>query len=337
MTISKERDCVIVQIDYNPYYIEQIRALGGKWNREAEFWRLPLGKYAEVVELFERRHRKETRTTSDERIRSVHDDLKRLGYSPKTIKSYINHLHHYEKFSKGECTVEVINRYLLYLISEKEASHSYCNQAVNAIKIYARKFSQISESEIIKLQRPRKEHKLPKVLSQQEVKRLFEVTENTKHKTELMLAYSCGLRVSEVAAMKVNDIDSQRMIVIIKQGKGRKDRQSMLSEKMLDQLRIYYKTYQPREWLFENQRRSGPISHRTLQNIFTSAVRKAGIRKKVTFHSLRHSFATHLLETGVDIRYIQELLGHKSSKTTEIYTHVSLASIQRIKNPLDSL
>lgn len=208
---------------------------------------------------------------------------------------------------------------------------------MNAIKIYARKYSNIEETEIMKLPRPKKEKKLPKVMSQSEVKAMLDVTENIKHKTELMMAYSCGLRVSEVAALKVLDIDSERMVVIIHQAKGRKDRQTILSKKMLDQLRDYYKEYHPKLWLFENPKRDGPISIRTLQAVFNNAVTKANIKKHVTFHSLRHSFATHLLESGVDLRFIQELLGHSSSKTTEIYTHVSLRSIQNITNPLDTL
>lgn len=169
-----------------------------------------------------------------------------------------------------------------------------------------------------------------------EVKHLFDVTENVKHKTELMMAYSCGLRVGEAAALKISDIDSDRMVVMIRQGKGRKDRQTILSGIMLEQLRNYYKIYRPKEWLFENQYGNGAISDRTLQAIFNHSAQLTGIRKRVTFHSLRHSFATHLSESGVDLRYIQELLGH-SSKTMEIYTHVSLRSIQNIKNPLDSL
>ncbi len=166
---------------------------------------------------------------------------------------------------------------------------------------------------------------------------MLEVTSNEKHKSALMLAYSCGLRVSEVAMMQVKDIDSERMVVVVHQGKGRKDRITLLSEKMLDQLRIYYKTYRPKVWLFENPLKDGPISGRTLQQVFRNSAKKAEIRSDATFHSLRHSFATHLLENGTDLRFIQELLGHSSSKTTEIYTHVSRASLNRITNPLDQL
>ncbi len=152
-----------------------------------------------------------------------------------------------------------------------------------------------------------------------------------------MLAYSCGMRVSEVVNIRKEDVDSDRMIVHIVQGKGRKDRITTLSIKMLEQLNRYYDQYHPNNWIFENSNHNGKISPRTLQRVFEKAAELQGIKKHVTFHSLRHSYATHLLEGGVDLRYIQELLGHADSKTTEIYTHVSTKSIQNITNPLDQL
>lgn len=152
-----------------------------------------------------------------------------------------------------------------------------------------------------------------------------------------MIGYSCGLRVSEVCQIKVWDIDVNRMVVRIVQEKGRKDRLTPLSHKMLDQLKVYNEHYHPKEWLFYNPNTFKAMSSRTLQRVFNNSLSKAGIKKPLSFHSLRHSFATHLLELEVDIRYIQEMLGHASSKTTEIYTHVSVQSIQRIKNPLDEL
>ncbi|VDN47079.1 Integrase/recombinase-related protein [Petrocella atlantisensis] len=339
MEIRKEWGFVSVQIDYNPYYVEQLKLLGGKWLAKEKVWHLPPIQYEAVMELFQRNKNGLAEQTKDDlmKINEIMDDLKRLGYSSETIKSYSNHLKAFLAYSEGACDLTSINSYLLYLLENKQTSHSYCNQAVNAIKIYARKFSNIEETEVIKLQRPKKEKKLPKVMSQNEVKRLLEVTINEKHKTVLMLAYSCGLRVSEVATMPVANIDSERMVVIVHQGKGRKDRITLLSEKMLKQLRVYYKEYRPKVWLFENPDKDGPITGRTLQRVFNASVAKAGIQKSVTFHSLRHSFATHLLESGVHLRYIQELLGHSSSKTTEIYTHVSVKSIMNIKNPLDQL
>lgn len=272
-----------------------------------------------------------------DKLQLLKNHLVRKGYSVRTIKNYVSHVNRFLSYSNDQIDVKSINNYLLDLLEIKKCSHSYCNQAINAIKLYIKLTENINVDELICLTRPKKEKKIPKVLSQNEVKRVFDATENKKHQTIFMIAYSCGLRVSEVTKLKLKDIDSERMVVFISQSKGRKDRITTLSNKMLSQLREYYKAYKPKIWLFENQTKDGPISARTLQKVFNTAVKKAEIKKYVTFHSLRHSFATHLLEAGIDIRYIQELLGHTSSKTTEIYTHVSTKSIQNIINPLDRL
>lgn len=183
---------------------------------------------------------------------------------------------------------------------------------------------------------PRKSEKLPNVLSQREVKSIFDVVDNLKHKTMLLMGYAAGLRVSEVVGLKLKDIDSGRMVISIKASKGKKDRCVMLSDVLLNTLRDYFRAYKPKDWLFEGQNYDC-YSTRSVQKIFQEAKHKAGIKKEVSFHALRHSFATHLHEAGTDIRIIQELLGHNSSKTTEIYTHVSNRTIQRVKSPLDSL
>ncbi|MBF4695909.1 tyrosine-type recombinase/integrase [Fusibacter sp. Q10-2] len=270
-------------------------------------------------------------------LEKVRRYLLQKGYSPKTIKTYINHIKRYVLYSTDVFSIDTANGYIVELLEEKKCSHAYCNQAINAIKLYIKINSNVREDQFLKLLRPKKERKLPKVMSQQEVKRLFDVTTNIKHKTALMLAYSCGLRISEVISMTLNDIDTDRMLVVIRQGKGRKDRISTLSAKMHKQLVDYYQVYRPKHFIFENTNRDRGLSERTLQKVFHASAEKADIHKYVTFHSLRHSFATHLLDSGVDIRYIQELLGHSSTKTTEIYTHVSTASLQKIINPLDRL
>lgn len=337
MKIWRDDDTVKVRLKYDPEMIKKLKKLkGGQWDKTNKLWLFPMKKYDALIKLFNLKKENNNESKS-ERIEELRQLLVRKGYSPKTIKSYLNHLRRYLEFSGNKVDIMNINQYLLYLLEEKDLSHSYSNQAVNAIKAYLKVSQVCSYKEVMKIERPKKEKKLPKVLSKKEVKSIFDVLNNEKHITELMLAYSCGLRVSEVARMKLNDIDSERMLIIIKQGKGRKDRVTNLSEKMLNQLRIYYKQYKPKEWLFEGQKENKHISTRSLQNIFNAAVIKAKINKEVTFHSLRHSFATHLLESGVDLRYIQELLGHSSSKTTEIYTHVSKKSIQGIPNPLDTL
>lgn len=186
------------------------------------------------------------------------------------------------------------------------------------------------------IERPQKERRLPVVLSEEEVVRLFEVTENLKHKCLLMLVYSAGLRISEALNLRIKDIDSQRMQVQVRNAKGGKDRHSLLSESLLPELREYFQLYQPKDYLFEGES-GGAYSGRSAQSVLRQAVRKAKIRKRVTLHTLRHSFATHLLEKGTDLRYIQTLLGHNRSKTTEIYTHVSSKALGEIKSPLDSI
>ncbi|MBN2348419.1 MAG: tyrosine-type recombinase/integrase [Bacteroidales bacterium] len=189
---------------------------------------------------------------------------------------------------------------------------------------------------IEKLERPRKERRLPVVLSQEEIKSIFEEVHNIKHKTLLSLIYSAGLRISEVINLQIKDIDTHRKIIHIKRAKGAKDRLVGLSEKMADMLSNYYSMCEPGEFLFEGPG-GGRYSDTSIRNIFRRAVKKAGIRRRVTVHSLRHSYATHLLEQGTDLRFIQMLLGHSSSRTTEIYTHVAVNRLLNIKSPFDTL
>jgi len=190
--------------------------------------------------------------------------------------------------------------------------------------------------EIDKIHRPRREKVLPNVLSKEEVKLILNAHSNIKHKVMLSLIYSCGLRRSELLNLKPNDIDSKRYIVIIRQSKGKKDRITPLSGKILEMLRVYYIAYKPKIWLFEGHG-DRQYSEQSLQSVLKQALAKTKIQKPVSLHWLRHSYATHLLESGTDLRYIQELLGHNSSKTTEIYTHVSTKNLQQIKSPFDDL
>lgn len=187
------------------------------------------------------------------------------------------------------------------------------------------------------LERPRKEYKLPNVLSKEEVANLLKASHNQKHRTMLSLIYACGLRRSELLNLKPGDIDSKRHLLIILNAKGRKDRVVPISDKVIDMLRGYYISYRPKAWLFEGQMAGEQYSETSLAKVLKIACAKVKITKPVTLHWLRHSYATHLLEAGTDLRYIQELLGHKSSKTTEIYTHVSEKSLQKISSPFDDL
>lgn len=265
--------------------------------------------------------------------------LKELRYSEKTLKTYKNafeeFINYYNNHDFENITDEMIVSFLRYLVTERKVSASYQNQAINAVKFYFEKVLR-HERKIYLIDRPIKEKTLPTVLSEKEVCDLFKVVDNIKHKVILMLAYSAGLRLGELINVKIKDIDSNRMQIRVEQGKGKKDRYSLLSTKLLEKLRKYYVEYKPKVWLFEGA--SGKqYSPRSIQSIMQKATKKAGIKKKVSVHSLRHSFATHLLENGTDLRYIQSLLGHESSKTTEVYTHITTKGFDQIISPLDKL
>ncbi len=270
-------------------------------------------------------------------LQQYKDLLLQKRYSQNTQDVYYSYFKdfcvHFQKEKLEDITTDKINSYLLDLIQSKNISISQQNQRINAIKFYYEKVLG-RKKEYYELHRPRKENKLPKVLSKNEVKRIFDVTKNIKHKCILMLLYSAGLRRSELLNLLPADIDSERMVIHINGAKGKKDRISLLSDNLLQLLRQYYKEYRPKEYLFEGQK-GGMYSPSSVANILKKSVYKAGIKKTVTPHMLRHSFATHLLEQGTDLRYIQELLGHNSSKTTEIYTHVSKSAIEKIINPID--
>ena len=259
-------------------------------------------------------------------------------YSENTIRTYCDVVKQFlfrTKLSPHLVTNQDIIEYnhKLYL---KKYSASYQNQVASGLKLF---FQVIFNKRIrIKdIERPRKEFKLPNVLSKEEVVHLIRVTRNMKHRTMLSLIYGCGLRSSELLNLRPGDVASKRGLLIIRQAKGKRDRVVPISENTIEMLRAYYIAYRPSTWLFEGQSRGQKYSSRSLQMILKHALRKTGIKKPATLHWLRHSYATHLMEAGTDLRFIQELLGHKSSKTTEIYTHVSNYSIQRIKSPLDTL
>lgn len=266
--------------------------------------------------------------------------LEHKRYSENTIKNYIELVRKYLLYSKSKPLNEINNDDIVNFVNNyiipNGLSFSYQNQMVSALKLF---FSQVIDSriEIEKLERPRREHKLPNVLSKDEVKHILQAPRNIKHRTMLCLIYACGLRRSELLHLTPTDVDSRRHLLIIRNAKGRKDRVVPISDKTIEMLRKYYSLYKPKIWLFEGANPSEQYSANSLQNVFKQSLERAGIRKNATLHWLRHSYATHLLEGGTDLRYIQELLGHKSSKTTEIYTHVTEKSIERIKSPFDDM
>jgi integrase/recombinase XerD len=260
-------------------------------------------------------------------------------YSPNTARTYVAafevFINYYEDKEAVDITEGEIKDFLLYLIEEKGVSESYQNVMINAIKFY---YEQVlgGQRKFYQIDRPFKPQKLPSVLSTEEVQRIIGSIDNLKHRCIILTIYSAGLRISELLHLKVADIDSKRMLIHVHEAKGKKDRYTLLSEKLLICLREYFKEYKPKEYLFEGQQ-GGQYAMRSVQEVFHAASRKAKITKNVTVHTLRHSFATHLLENGTDLRYIQSLLGHGSSKTTEIYTHITTKGMESIKSPLDGL
>ncbi len=264
-------------------------------------------------------------------------DLELRGLSPETQKIYLYYVTNFSRYfnrSPYHLGKREIKEYLLYLLREKKASASTVNLCYSALKfLYARTLKR--EEIMEKIPRLRSTKKLPVVLERQEVESLFSVTSNLKHRAILMLIYSSGLRLREASYLKVSDIDSKRMVLRIRQGKGRKDRYTLLSTLALEVLRKYWRHCRPKEWLFPGRLSDKPLSVRSIQRVFKKARTLAGITKPATVHTLRHSFATHLLEQGTDLYRIQLLLGHRSLKTTAIYLHVSRKELVRIVSPLD--
>ena len=263
-----------------------------------------------------------------------------MGYSENTQRIYTYYLglffDHFKHRDVEHINPKEIENFLYDLIQKNKLSYSAQSQYINAIKFYFEKVLEKPRT-VYKLSRPRKPKKLPNVMSKNEIRKLFNAVSNIKHKAILHLAYSGGLRLSELLNLKIKDIDSNRMLIHIKGGKGKKDRTTILSSQSLKILREYYRSYKPRIWLFEGIKEGKQYSAKSVQNILKANLKKAGINKPFTVHTLRHSFATHLLEQGTDLRYIQELLGHNSSKTTEIYTHVSTKNLCNIISPADTL
>ena len=264
------------------------------------------------------------------------------AYSPSTMKTYLNEmaqlLRTIQKVSADALTPEHLRRYLVYCHEILKLSENTLHSRINALKFY---YEQVlfREKFFYEIPRPKKALLLPKLLNEKELSALFNALENRKHKAMLFTVYSAGLRVSEIVQLRIDHIDSGRMQILIQQAKGKKDRYVNLSPVLLDILREYLKTYRPRPrlYLFESEQTFTAYPVRTVQQIFSNAKRRARIRKEVGIHSLRHSFATHLLDKGTDIKYIKDLLGHFNIKTTEWYLHVSKKQLVNIASPFDDL
>ncbi|AHF06204.1 tyrosine-type recombinase/integrase [Desulfitobacterium metallireducens] len=268
--------------------------------------------------------------------RKMKADMELKGYSPRTLSSYIKRVAGFANYfgkSPNDLGEDEIKEYLHHLITLPR-SDSYINGAYSALKFLYQVTLQ-REWSSLRIPRTKMRKRLPEVLATSEIKELLKATSNLKHRTLLMTIYAAGLRVSEAANLKVNDIDSRRMVIRVRQGKGNKDRYTLLSEVNLSLLRTYWKAYQPQIWLFPGVTSDKPITTRTIQKVFQTSKEKAKITKNVSVHSLRHSFATHLLESGTDIYHIQRLMGHSSTKTTSIYIHLKQENMLKIKSPID--
>lgn len=370
-SVYNEQDSLSLEFNYDRELIALTRSLHGAiWSSNEKFWIIPYTKdtIPLLLDLYkgkawldyssvytgEKQNNAGTNpelpsaghvlpAVSEEtqsKITTFADWMCSRRYSASTIKTYTESMRTFFRFFSSKAPEELGNDDLVifnnrYILANHYSS-SYQNQVVNAIKLFYRTVEH-RNLDIDLIHRPKREHKLPNVLSKQEVKAILEALPNTKHKTMLSVIYACGLRCGELIDLKPADVDSNRHLLIIRNAKGRKDRITPISDKVISMLREYYKAYKPQIWLFEGQYKGTQYNAKSLQSVLKQAVAKANIHKPVTLHWLRHSYATHLLESGTDLRYIQELLGHKSSKTTEIYTHVSTNSIQKIKSPFDEL
>ena len=266
------------------------------------------------------------------------DDLRLKNFSPGTIKVYVHAVEMFASFlgrSPQQSTVEDVRRYLLQLM-DRGLSRSYGVLQRNALRhLFQDTLGRTDELKAVP--RPKRERRLPVVLSREEVQRLFSVVTNLKHKALFMVAYDAGLRLSEILNLRIEDVDSQRMVIRIRQGKGKKDRYGRLSKGLLTLLREYWRACRPESLLFPGAHPNKRYDLATPGHILKKLCRKAGITKRVSMHTLRHSFATHLLEAGTNLRVIQQLLGHSSIQTTCIYTHISIEELREAPSPMELL
>ncbi|MCZ2355984.1 MAG: site-specific integrase [Bacteroidia bacterium] len=344
---GKHRDQNVIWLKFEKNYnlITQIKQnLPARWSQSQKCWyvldnrtnRFKLGLENNVVGSEVIDNISDVNKPEFEKFQNI---LTLKGYSTNTIRTYsiefAQLLHILKNVSVKNVTPEKLQSYFLYCINELKLSENSIHSRINAVKFYYEQVLHHNKM-FFDIPRPKKPLLLPKSLNTQEIKKLFEVTENSKHSLILKLCYGMGLRVSEIVNLKIEDIDSNRMIVLIKNAKGKKDRIVKLPESILQELRTYYKNYLPKKYLFEGQN-DGQYSIRSVQNIFKNAMKKANIKKQIGIHGLRHSYATHLLELGTDISLIQKLLGHNDIKTTLLYTKVADSQIANINSPLDNL
>lgn len=337
------QNVIFIKFDYDAAFVSEIKKWKGcHWSQTNKSWYVPdvieyRKQFGLELKLIGKEALKNIDSINQKAFERFSSTLQLKAYSHNTIRTYCaefaSFLSTLKNHDAATLDSEKIRSYLLYCINHLKLSEATIHSRINALKFY---YEQVlfQDKLFLEIPRPKKPSQLPKVIAMADIKELFNKTENLKHNTMLKLCYGMGLRVSEIINMKIEDIDSKTMRVFIERAKGKKDRYANLPESILEQLRLYFTTYKPKEYLFEGQY-GGQYSSRSAQQVFKNGLAKAGIHKSVGIHSLRHSFATHLLENGTDIRFIQELLGHKDIKTTLLYTHVSDRAIRKIISPLD--
>jgi integrase/recombinase XerD len=340
ITHKKEKR-IAVYFEKNAEWIARIKEINGaRWSQSLRVWHIPDTEENRIRFNITPISYTIPSVEGITQIEKFKQWLRSKRYSESTITTYTEALKSFLVFYREKPIAEITNEDVIVYNNEyiikNNLSASFQNQTVNAIKLF---FQTIRDTKMMvdKIHRPKRAKVLPNVLSKEEIKLILNAHSNIKHKMMLSLIYSCGLRRGELLALQPVHIDSKRNLVLLKNAKGKKDRIAPLSPKILDMLREYYTVFKPTKYLFEGVIPGEPYSEKSLQSVLKQALKKVGITKPVSLHWLRHSFATHLLESGTDLRYIQELLGHSSSKTTEIYTHVSTKSLQQIKSPFDDL
>ncbi len=345
ITTHQQKAVIFIRFDHNSQTNQEVKKLkGAKWSRSEKTWYVPDNQhYREKFDLQPNRVGKDVlvhiHPENQPALQLFIETLQLKAYSESTTRTYRNEFAQllYVLKSVPVDTLDgfKLRSYFLYCTTTLKLSENTLHSRMNAIKFY---FEQVMHREklFFEIPRPKKPSLLPKVIAAKDIKKLFEVTQNLKHNLMLKLCYGMGLRVSEIVNIKITDIDSANMQVFIEKAKGKKDRYANLPESILQQLREYYKAYKPKQFLFEGQY-GGRYSIRSVQKVFKDGLKKARINKEIGIHGLRHSFATHLLEQGTDVKFIQELLGHNDIKTTLRYIHVSKQSLQNVRSPLDKL
>lgn len=328
---------IAIFFEYDSNLLAQVKKINGaRWSNSLRCWHIP----ATLANRSAFNLDSEEQQLYGEKLTQFKQWLQSKRYSENTIKTYLESLRVFFSYFKDKQPEQIVHEDIIAFnndyILKRQLSSSYQNQFVNALKLFYKTTSS-KELNIDLIHRPKRSKTLPNILSKREVKTILESNKNLKHKLMLSLIYACGLRRSELLNLKPTHILSDRNLLHIKNAKGNKDRVVPLPSSLIEELRVYYKLFKPTTYLFEGQKKGERYSEKSLQLVFKQSLTRSKIDKPATLHWLRHSYATHLLEAGTDLRYIQELLGHKSSKTTEIYTHVSISNLQNIHSPFDSL